>query len=328
MLRPSRIHHKKDDSFAKFQQWAFFIKNAGDLLSALAKIGLFLGILNIFLYIWKIGFMPSGLSLSDGIIFVFTFLAVSFISVVGAIYGFISLFWIYYLTDGLKNKEWLRKKKVNFQATSQLPRWAQSAWWAIISGLIFLYFTISLLSIWLNSETINDSTVFFLYSILVAGTLLSLVILTQNNLNYKRISRSEKFLMLALIPVVILVFSKGEIFSIAMKIIGVRYENVSIETTSENIIRVRSLAKAYGLNIAACPLVGIDHHLILNVNILWTGIGNRTLAEMASQTFVEKDTHKKFIYVQFDNSTIWPVYAKKENNPPNRANLNKTHCSS
>jgi hypothetical protein len=193
--------------------------------------------------------MPSGLSMADGITFVFTFLAVSFISIIGTIYGFFTLFWLYFLIDGIKNKRWLRKKQENFQATSQLPSWAQSGWWAIISGYIFFYFTISLLAIWLNSKVINDSTMFFLYSILVAGTLFSVVVLAQNDTEKKGISNFKKIILLLLIPLIIWFWSKGESSSFAMKLIGIRYNSVSIETTSENINRVRSLTKAFNIRL-------------------------------------------------------------------------------
>lgn len=328
MLRASRIHNKTEDSLAKYRQWEFFIKTAGDLLSALAKLGLFLGIVNVFLYILKIEFMPSGLSMADGITFIFTFLAVSFISIVGTIYGFFTLFWIYFLIDGIKNKRWLRKKQENFQATSQLPSWAQSGWWTTISGFIFFYFIISFLLIWLNSKAINDSTMFFLCSILVAGTLFSVVVLAQNDTEKNGISNFNKIILLLLIPLIIWLWSKGESSSFAMKLIGIRYNSVSIETTSENIKRVRSLTKAFNIHIETCPLTGSDHQLILNANILWTGIGNRTLVELVNpRTFVElNDAPKKFLSIQFDSSSVWPVYAQTVRSSSNRAILNPSHC--
>lgn len=320
MLRISKIHKNPEDPLANYKRWEFFIKNAGDLLSALAKLGLFLGILNVFLYTLEIGFMPSGLSISDGITFVFTFLAVSFISIVGTIYGFFNLFWLCFLIDGLKNKSWLKKKLQNFQPTSQLPSWTQSAWWLAIPGFIislisFLY----LLEIWTTSKAINDSTISFLFSMLVAGTMFSAVVLAPNDTDKNGISPLIKFILLLLIPLFIWIWSKGESSSFAMKVIGIRHENIAIETTSENIKRVHSLSKMFGFNIITCPLTGSDNQLLQNANILWTGIGSRTLVEL-------NDASKKSLYVQFDSSTIWPVYAHTVSSSSIRTNINPSPC--
>jgi hypothetical protein len=204
MLRNSKIHKKPEDPLANYKAWEFFIKNAGDLLSTLAKLGLFLGILNVFLYVGKIGFMPPGLALSDGITFIFTVLAVSFISIIGTIYGFFNLFWLCFLIDGLKNKSWLKKKLENFQPTSQLPSWAQSAWWLAIPGFIISLISILyLLEIWTTSKAINDSTISFLFSMLVAGIIISAVVLAPNHAEKNGISPLIKFILLLLIPLFI-----------------------------------------------------------------------------------------------------------------------------
>ncbi len=319
MLRNSKPHKKPEDTLASYKRWEFFIKNASDLLSALGKFGLFLGILNVFLYVLKIGFMPPGLSLSDSITFIFTFLAVSFISIVGTTYGSICLFWLYFMADGFQNKRWWRNKHADFQPKSQLPSWAQSWLWAIMSLIVFVIFFPLL-----NSKEINNSSLLFFYSMAWAGLLFSLAVLAQNDPVKNGITRTIRFVLFAAIPIIIAFISNGEIFSIAMKVIGVRYENVSIETTSENIKRVRSLTKAFKIYVKTCPLTETEHQLIPNANILWTGIGNRTLVELVnSRTYVElNDAPKKFLYVQFDSSTISPVYAHIVHTASNRATIN------
>jgi hypothetical protein len=306
-IRPSRIQDKTDDPLAEYRQWEFFIKNASDLLSALAKLGLFLGILNVFLYIWKIGFMPPGISLNDGIAFVFTFLAVSFLISVGTIYGSICTFWIYFLLDGFENKKWRPKKRTNFIPESKLPSWAQSGLWAFISFTMLL---IVLLQLFLKKFSVNTNLYFL--SLAMVGSLFSGVLLAQKHSLKKFNIHNLLIFICALTPCLIAFFSNGEIFSIAMKIIGVRYENISIKTTAENIKSVKSFSKKFNIHVETCPLTGSDQQLFLNANILWTGIGNRTLVEFVNErTFVElNDTPKKILYVQFDSSSIWPVYAQ------------------
>jgi hypothetical protein len=323
MLRPSRIHHKKDDSFAKFRQWEFFIKNAGDLLSALAKIGLFLGILDVFLYIWKIGFMPSGLSLSDGITFVFVFLAVTLFFIITTIYGGICTFWLHFLIDGFLNKKWCQKKSENLNPISQLPKFAQSGW-AGFSFFMFLYMGYLLYPI-----EINENANVYISSSAALGFLFSGAFLVIDNPEKNTRPRIFiKTLIAVLMTMGFIVLSKGEIFSIAMRSIGVRYDNVSIETTNENIKSVKALSQKFKFDIETCHMTGSNHQLILNANILWTGIGNRTLIELVNpRTFVElNDAPKKFLYVQFDSATIWPVYARSLLKSTVVVKIDPTHC--
>jgi hypothetical protein len=113
-----------------------------------------------------------------------------------------------------------------------------------------------------------------------------------------------------------------------MKLIRIRHENIAIETTSENIKRVSSLSKMFGLNITTCPLAGSDNQLLPKTNILWTGIGNRTFVELVNpRTFVElNDAPKKSLFVQFDTSTIWPVHAHTVSISSIRTKINPSHC--
>ncbi len=335
-LRPSRIHNKSfDDSLNKLKLWEIGIKNMDDLLKVTWKLGLFSGVLCVLLYIFQIRFMPSGLSLGDSLIFIFTALTMGLILIFGSSYAALSIHWFFYVLDSLYVKKWhwifrrwLRgiflNEKINrkniLPFPSKFPLWIQDSKPEIISLILFLLIILTCTYLYLIKINFND----LFLGIYASGTLFYFVLL-----GFDSLWKNKKILtgLLILMPIVSLIFSKGEILPVAMRLMGIRHENVSILTTSENIKRVNPLAKGYGLNLATCSLNGSENQLLQNVNILWTGIGNRTLVEVVSQTFDEKDTNKKFLYVQFDNTTIWPVYAKTENNPPNRVNLYLTHCS-
>jgi hypothetical protein len=108
--------------------------------------------------------------------------------------------------------------------------------------------------------------------------------------------------------------------------IGVRYENISIETTAENIKNVKSLAKIFNIQVETSPLKGTDHQFIRKANILWTGIGNRTLIELVNpQTFIDS-TPKKSLYVQFDSATLKPVYAQSLLESDDRVKVEPLDC--
>jgi hypothetical protein len=159
MHRPSKIHNKTEDPLARYRLWEFFIKSADDLLKALAKLGLFSGVVCVLLYILQIRFVPSGLSLGDSIIFIFTALTTGIILVAGSGYAALSYHWFFYLIDGFSNKKWLfifrrwlcnKFIKEHLAQTNEssfpslMPPWAQSLPLAIASIIIFLIFSLSM----------------------------------------------------------------------------------------------------------------------------------------------------------------------------------------
>jgi hypothetical protein len=193
MLQPSRIHHRKEDSFAKFRQWEFCIKNADVLQSALAKLGLFLGILIVFLYLWKLEFMPSGLSLTDGITFIFAFLAFSFLVIIGLIYGAVCTYWLSFLIAKFSNK----KSKL------KLPNFAQSGWMAFFSFCMFLYM-VALIS----TKNSNNNVMEFFIILAALGYLYTILALIINVKEKNKATRNIYYVMaFFVICILLMIFS-------------------------------------------------------------------------------------------------------------------------
>ena len=101
------------------------LKSSIDVASALfqflSKICAAIGVLVVLLYCAQIGFFPKGLSLSDGLVFVFVVLAFAFVIVVGTLYGGFSMLWLFRLLDFVQ--DWrIRKWKARGAIPEQRPK--------------------------------------------------------------------------------------------------------------------------------------------------------------------------------------------------------------
>jgi hypothetical protein len=148
-----------------------------------------------------------------------------------------------------------------------------------------------------------------------AGIYLAGFILYASAFIFERLQTEKKSLviLLILIPFIAFTVSNGTIVRVAMQAIGIRHINTPIELSHTNMQQVKALAALYDFKIATCPLKFDDRQLILNGNILWNGIGNKSLIELTKKAYEDEDG-KLILSIEVDAAGIWPVRGK--NLPP------------
>jgi hypothetical protein len=288
------------------------LKSSIDVASALfqflSKICAAIGVLVLLLYCAQIGFFPKGLSLSDGLVFVFVVLAFAFVIVVGTLYGGFSMLWLFRLLDFVQ--DWrIRKWKARGAIPEQRPKgmrlpaglvsWPLVASSSMVSALFFLAF-------WQIGKTKPDQAD-ALYALvtgfLVTGYIVLLSFMrplfdgeTQKDVRQRKLLRTLAALSIPLVP---LVFGSSEqLLAATMKIVALRHDNVAVELSTDNYSRLESASKAMGVEITSCPLAG-GHVLVPHADVLWNGVGSRTLLRVTG----EGPGHQ--LTMDADNSGVW-----------------------
>lgn len=265
---------------------------ASSLFQFLSKICAAIGVLVVLLYCAQIGFFPKELSLSDGLVFVFVVLAFAFVIVVGTLYGGFSMLWLFRFIDFVQDwriRRWKARGAVPEQRPKGMRLPAGVVSWPLV-GSSLLVFAILLPAFWQIGKTKPDQAD-ALYALamgfLVTGYIVLLSLMqplfdgeAQKDFRQRKFLRTLAALSIPLVP---LVFGSSEqLLAATMKIVALRHDNVAVELSADNYSRLESASKAWGIKTASCPLAG-GHVLVLHADVLWNGVGTRTLLRVTGE---------------------------------------------
>lgn len=239
-----------------------------DMLFSTAKLALpiasAIGLIVVIGYlVGVIHFFPKGLTVGDSLLFIVTALS----------FGFIYLFFVACgaATAYLSVSAWRAYK------TGQ---WLEASF-DFLGALVFGLFLILI--------SFFSRDFFNLFALLAAGILISFAtqfwrgyddLSPERRMNISRRERSLSRLVMIATAIALpgLVGSIGTVaLGSTMNTIGLSRRSATISIKGDEFLFLQSLAQRHDLPVFGCPSKGESDHLIHDVNVLWHGVGERSL---------------------------------------------------
>ena len=281
---------------------------ACSMIQLLSKLCAAIGISVVLIYCSQIGFFPKELSLADGLTFVFVVLSFIFVTSLGILYGGVSILWLFRVFEFIQERH-VRRWIANGSDPDSRPNGLRlpaglRPWPLIMSSCIV--FVMLFLTFWHIGKAKPDQvkTLFpFVTGFVVTGFLVLLSFMRplfdSNEQRRSKRNHSVKAVLwsfLFLLPLVI--GSSEQLLATTMKVVGLRHNNVAVELSASNSSRLTSLAKTTGITFVSCTLPE-GRILIPQADILWNGVGTRTLMRITGSKPDE------VLALEVDNSGVW-----------------------
>lgn len=274
------------------ESWAKRINTVFSIAKLTLPIASAIGLIVVIGYlVGVIHFFPKGLTVGDSLLFIVTALS----------FGVIYLFFVACgaATVCLSVAGWRACKT---------RRW----WDAVLDILGALVFGLFLIVISGFSDVLGN-----LLGLLGAGTLISFM--TQFWKRYddlppeyrEKVSRGERSLsrLAMLATAIALPGLVGSIGTVAlggtMNTVGLNRRSATISIKGDEFLFLQSLAQRHNLPVFGCPSKGESDHLIHDVNVLWHGVGERSLLSFEAGSL--NATEQKSIFGYLKNALMVEV---------------------
>jgi len=310
----------KDQSTAKenAESWKLAVETVG-------KISIACGILLTYWYLSSLNFHPRDLSLGDGLIFVFVLLGFSITIILGTFTAAGSIYWLFFLGNLYNEKRIKRWEKEQEEKKGQdkgkepppegllLKPWARSKVILVCSIFVTLIIACALIDAYLSRPQrfiyiLNFFLAFYLPGFAIVAAFCSMRYSPLPNATpdivlppFKGI-KGFSILAATFIFSVWAAGSNGMLIEIAMGKAGIFQENIPVELSPANYLRMKSVANVLNLPLIACELPETKNYLVLSLDVFWHGVGSVGLVGLKNRT---GDSTSK---VELDDAGIWPLH--------------------
>jgi OOP family OmpA-OmpF porin len=236
--------------------------------SLLVKLVITIGIVVVFSYCaFSINFFPKGLTLGDSLVFIFIALGFGIFYIFWLALGYLTLYGLFYpFTLKLGKNDDLGSKVLMF-----------------IVGLIFFGF---LLLFYFSTNDFRS-----VIAPLASGLIILIATFFWNTqpegLNPEELEKRERarvgiILIAFFIAPLIGMTAVSQIIDSSFRVFGINQKNVSLVLSESNYKIVNGTAKGLDIPIFGCELEKETTRIVHNVNMLWHGIGDKSLIVLLS----------------------------------------------
>lgn len=268
------------------------VELASSLLGVVGKLGIAVGIIVVFLYLGELRFFVAEVSAADSLILAYVAFAAGSYVVAAVVYGAFAVVWLFLLI------EWIATRCKPTQATNGncgevrlLGLWPstrmQNVFLAAASLLVFSEFCLLVVGAFLGDSR-RGMQVAFLFTGLLASGLVAISMLmyfsraAEKPFGQNKLHSIGVTFVAALIVLVIVPGNLGTVVHKVMSGVGLRHERTAIELSEKNFRRLTSVSETLGLSLSSCAIDGTDSHLVLDVDVLWNGVGTKSLIGVRS----------------------------------------------
>lgn len=254
------------------------IENISSIIGLMAKFITGIGIAVLFSYcFFNIHFFPTGLSVGDSLIFIFSAMG----------FGIFYLFWLSLGSLGVYFLIYPFSRSLGKDDNSNLGKCV-----TFIIGFAFIF---SLGFLWFKTGEPMS-----MLAPVASGIIILMVTSfwktkperhTETEIMSQSKVRLVLFIFALLLPVLLATTATKLIVSSSIQNIGIRKYNVSLILSKENYSRIENVAKELNIPLFGCSSDSNKYSLIVhNVNVLWHGIGENSLVELSLPTSQDKET--------------------------------------
>jgi OOP family OmpA-OmpF porin len=228
------------------------------------KLIIALGVIVVFSYCaFQINFFPTGLTIGDSLVFIFIALG----------FGVFYLFWLLLAYTAVYSLAYFKINKSKFFSSESLLMFFLGIFIIVLLG-IYIYWVGDFMSI---------------LAPLMSGALLIITTsfwntekgsLSDEEYSTKKKRRVQVGIFAVLIVPLIAVSAISEFVNGSIRILGIQQKHKSIVLDKNNFKVIQDVAKELNLPIYGCVTNGKQSNIVHNFNILWHGLGERSLVEV------------------------------------------------
>lgn len=279
------------------------MKEMLDKISALSGVAIKLviatGALIIFSYcFFHIHYFPAGLSIGDSLVFIF------------AAIGF-GIFYFFWISLGLCGAYCLAYPFFEKMSKADRTRYV-----TILPGLIFISF---LWVFWYLTRDLMAAA-----APLIGGVIILVGMYfwhpkkdeaDEKKTQELKVSRNALFAIGILLPLVFAASTIMLLINASMINIGLAKKNVSLVLSKENYAALSDVASEFDVPLFGCEGKATDSaNIIHNVNLLWHGIGDKTLVEIPLS---KRLGNESFVRMELDAKGVQVIELMSKNNVKN-----------
>jgi OOP family OmpA-OmpF porin len=228
------------------------------------KLIIALGVIVVFSYCaFQINFFPTGLTIGDSLVFIFIALG----------FGVFYLFWLLLAYTAVYSLAYFKINKSAFCSSESLLMFFLGIFIIALLG-IYIYWVgdfMSILAPLMSGSLLIITTSFWNTE---KGTL------SDEEYSTKKKRRIQIGIFAVLIVPLIAVSAISEFVNGSIRILGIQQKHKSIVLDKNNFKVIQDVAKELNLPIYGCVTNGKQSNIVHNFNILWHGLGERSLVEV------------------------------------------------